>query len=188
MAKSALPSRELLLQLLRYEPETGKLFWRYREPSSFAVAGDKGREWKQTWWNSKYAGKEAFKKIRQDGYRRSTLEGRSFYAHRLTWKMHYGNDPAHIDHINGDRADNRIENLRSVAPADNNKNMGKSRRNNSGIVGVSQIPCGRWSACIVVHGRFIWLGSHATKEEAVRARREGEIQHEFLPNTRRGSL
>ena len=188
MATQPLPSQEVLRQLLRYEPETGKLFWKQRDASSFTVPGSKGTEWKAAWWNSMHAGKEAFQKIRPDGYRRSKVEGQSHYAHRIIWKLHYGVDPAHVDHINGDRTDNRIKNLRSIAPADNNKNMGKSRRNRSGIVGVSQIPCGRWSACIVVGSRFIWLGSHATKEEAVHARLEGERLHGFLPSHRRGSL
>ena len=59
MATKPLPSQEVLRQLLRYEPETGKLFWRERTPDMFSADG-RDPEWKARNWNSKLAGREAF--------------------------------------------------------------------------------------------------------------------------------
>lgn len=61
------------------------------------------------------------------------------YCHRIVWEMHCGNIPEgyEIDHVNHDRSDNRIENLRIVKKKDNLKNKRKYKNNTSGITGVS---------------------------------------------------
>lgn len=127
MAKKALPSPEVLRQLLRYEPDTGKLFWRERTPDQFEP-GYRHPEWNCRHWNSKYAGKEAFTASRPEGYRVGRIAGNNYRAHRIIWRMVYGEDiPDFIDHINGDPSDNRISNLRLATGKQNSQNRTKTR-------------------------------------------------------------
>lgn len=75
---------------------------------------------------------------RPDGYVRCQINGHSAYLHRLVWLYHYGELPEFIDHINGDRSDNRIENLRASSLQENNTNLRKAKRTSkSGVLGVN---------------------------------------------------
>lgn len=117
---------EILRQLLRYEPETGKLFWLERGPKWFS---DKpvGQQHNANAWNAKYAGKEAFTSVGFNGYRQGSVFRQGMNLHRVAWAIHHGEWPDHIDHINRDRLDNRICNLRSVTKAENAKNLSPRR-------------------------------------------------------------
>ena len=124
MPKRELPSPELLRKLLRYEPETGKLFWRKRPPDMFP------RESRGLSWNTRYAGAEAFKDKHERGYKRGSIFGKTFRAHRAIWAMVHGHwPPEDVDHINGDTSDNRLENLRAVSRQENLKNQRLSKTN-----------------------------------------------------------
>lgn len=107
-----LPSSEDLRKAFTYDAETGKLYYNRRTGGSRSDLS----------FNAKYAGKEAFVWCDKDGYRRSKINGRSVVAHRVIWKLVYGVDPHEIDHINHDRADNRLANLRDVTRSENLKN------------------------------------------------------------------
>lgn len=158
MADNLLPSPAELRQLLRYEPETGKLFW-LRD------------------------GSEAFNSKDGQGYLRGTVLGKRIRAHRIAWVIQVGAWPTHhIDHINGDRSDNRIENLRDVPRLVNQKNMRRMRSNTSGVVGVSATKNGTWEAYIDHAGKRIRLGKHATLQEAAAIRCEAEKKYGFHEN------
>jgi hypothetical protein len=75
--------------------------------------------------------------IHKSGYRHITWKGKQQKAHRLIYMLHYGYLPKEIDHINGDRSDNRIENLRAVTRSENQCNRGVLANNTSGYPGVS---------------------------------------------------
>lgn len=82
-----------------------------------------------------------------------------------------------VDHINGDKWDNRKCNLRIVTHADNTKNRKLDKRNKSGYTGVKETKTGTWNAQIYCDGKCINLGTYKTKEEAVKARKAGEEKY-----------
>lgn len=86
---------------------------------------------------------------------------------------------SHVDHINGDKLDNRRENLRIVTPQRNQVNRKQRNRNNtSGVRGVRRHgQCDRWVAQITVNRKNIYLGLFGRFEDAVEARRAAELEH-----------
>lgn len=98
------------------------------------------------------------------GYLSIPIQKFNYKAHRLAWLYHYGEWPSQfIDHINGNRSDNRIANLRLANPCENARNM-RGKRN--GLKGATPRPYGRWAAHIFVNGRNKKLGTFATEQEA----------------------
>lgn len=96
----------------------------------------------------------------------------SIYLHQAVWLYHFGYVPAMIDHINNDHMDNRIENLRECTNAQNQYNSPMKSNNRSGYKGIvfhQKCKSKPWQAKIVVQGRVISLGYHATKEGAAEA-------------------
>lgn len=182
MPKS-LPSPELLRKLLRYEPDTGKLFWRERAPDMFEgkrVCADLAC----SRWNGRNAGKEAFTANGNHGYKTGNVFGTLYLAHRVIWAIFHGHWPKdQIDHINGDRTDNQIKNLRNVSASENSKNMKMPSTNSSGVIGVCWRKAkGRWQAQIRVSGRVKHIGSFLEIEDAIAARKEAEIKYGYHEN------
>lgn len=176
MAEPALPPADILRQLLSYEPETGRLVWRSRERHWFET----DRIWKS--WNAKLSGREAFAHTDNHGYRRGRLLGRSVKAHIVIWAMISGRTPLqYIDHINHNRSDNRLANLREIPKRENHLNMGQSRANSSGVTGVTRHR-GRWQASICVNRKTIYLGRFDEISAAAEARRAAEIKYGFHEN------
>lgn len=167
MAKRILPTPEQLRELLRYEPETGKLYWKPRPVEMFS-AGNTSAEANCKAWNTRYAGKEAFTSISTHGYRQGSVFDRMYQAHRVIWAVHYGEWPnGEVDHIDTDRLNNRIANLREATHSENKRNQGIRKSNTSGYKGVSW-NSGAKSFCaqIYLEGKRIFLGYHATAEAA----------------------
>jgi len=173
-----LPSQEVLRSLLDYDPETGRLFWKVRHASLFKSERD------AKIWNTRYAGKEAFTSCDRNGYRQATLLNRVYRAHRLIAVMVFGAVNGSIDHINGDREDNRESNLRVVSSSGNQRNQKLNARNTSGVSGVNwKKNRGKWQAYISGQGRKnIHLGLFDTFDEAVAARKAAEATHHYHEN------
>lgn len=153
---------ELLSELLTCNPETGEIFWKMRGP-----------EWPRSdHFNRKFAGQKALHMDNGTGYLRGAVLKTHVYAHRAMFAIVYGRMPeGQIDHINGNRADNRIVNLREVSCADNCRNAARHKDNTSGRVGVHwKESRGSWRAVI---GRK-HLGQFPTFEEACAARERAE--------------
>ncbi len=143
---------ERLREMLDYCPETGVFRWRVSN-SRRAVAG---------------AMAGAVSEKSATAYLRIAIEGRRYYAHHLAWLHVHGVWPKHrLDHINTDRMDNRIANLREATAAENPQNQRRAHSHNkAGLLGVSETPSGRYAASIKAGGKRRYLGRYATPEEA----------------------
>jgi hypothetical protein len=163
-----------LIEMFDYRPDTGVLLWRRRPRDHF------NSDWKHKAWNKRYAGLPAGSD-NGSGYLRATIWGKDYKIHRLVWLYVYGCEPKHqIDHINHDRSDNRIKNLRSAKPCENMKNKSRYKTNTSGVTGVHW--CKRrckWRAFIRVLGKGFDLGSFDSIEAAERARKAAEKKNKF---------
>lgn len=119
------------------------------------------------------------------GYLQMSFQGRPYLVHRLIFLWVNGEFPAgDVDHINGDRLDNRWENLRLVSRQDNLRNMGIRDSNQSGCTGVSFAKDrGKFHAYIGVgDGERLSLGHFKTLDEATAARKAAEVVFEYHPN------
>lgn len=103
------------------------------------------------------------------GYVLMRVDGRTVKAHRMAWLYVYGFLPSKmIDHIDGDKTNNAIANLREVDFSQNQQNRSdRSSRSNSGFLGVSfHKKAGKYRAIIKYGGKNRWLGLFATPEAA----------------------
>jgi hypothetical protein len=142
-----------LAELLSYNKETGLFTW--RKPG-------KGRR----------ASKSIAGCQRPDGYYRISINKKLYYAHRLAWLYVYGRWPTqHIDHINGDPSDNRIDNLREADPHQNGGNKKIQKSSGTGVKGVCfDKRRNNYVAYISPGGKRKTLGQFPTIEEAKTAR------------------
>jgi hypothetical protein len=177
---NCIPSREYsavdiatLKTLLSYDPETGSLTWLPREPSMFNVANKVA---KAASWNGRYAGARALAYLTPHGYLSGRVNRVPFQAHRVAFALYYGRWPkSDIDHINGNRADNRIKNLREVTRRQNGQNQKMPANNSSGRVGVVwSSKTNMWRAQIETKGVNHYLGEFSWFSEACAARQAAE--------------
>ena len=141
-------TRESLMGILRYIPESGIFTW-VKPPAH------------QTLKSGDLAGY-----LRDNGYWYIKINRRAYSAHRLAWLYVHGEWPTHlIDHINGIKSDNRIENLRQANKSQNCANGKLRTHNTSGLKGVSKFK-NKWRAQITHNQVVIYLGLFNTKEEA----------------------
>ena len=184
MATKTTLTPDVLRQLLCYEAETGKLFWKHRDATWFTLANEARNRRAQKIWNTINAGNEAFCTVRSDGYLCGSIFNVKHITHRVAWAIYYGSWPQHqIDHINRRRADNRIANLRDVTHSGNSKNYPLLKTNTSGIAGIYwDASRGKWCAEIVSDGVRHHLGRFEKKQDAVTARKAAEVRYGFHPN------
>jgi hypothetical protein len=166
MTAKTLPSPEYLRKRLAYDASTGQLVWKQVTPchhltkKACAII------------NKKYAGQAAASAVNAWGYRITRIQGRGLLAHRVAWAIYYGSWPnGELDHIDGDKLNNRITNLRDVDGTTNRRNMPRQRNNTSGVTGVNKNG-NKWVARIGAgaRGKRINLGAFESKEDAIAAR------------------
>lgn len=168
MTARKLPSTDRLFQVLDVDFETGDLRWKRRENAVF---------------NANFAGKRAFRTQTRDGYLVGCIDYVMYMSHRVIWKMATGEDPHHVDHINGVATDNRLANLRSVTHPENMRNQRTQARSFSGISGVTmEARRGRWRATIKDAGKQRHLGYFDRKEDAIHARKQAEKEIGYHAN------
>lgn len=141
-----------LLDALRYDPDTGHFYWKIKNSWLTEIGQIAGTRMKRGYW-------------------KITVCGYSGYAHRLAWFYVHGRWPkGQIDHINRNRLDNRICNLREANQQGNSANMFRARQNTSGFKGVYALKNSkRFMAAIRFNGKSMYLGLYDTKEEAAAA-------------------
>jgi hypothetical protein len=149
---------------LRYDAETGKIFWKLNKGSTGKAGNEAGGQ--------------------NCGYIRIKLNRKSYKAHRIAWLLTYGSWPEdQIDHINGNGLDNRLENLRAVSSGENLRNQKIPKNNTSGTIGVSFNKREQYYlASIQINGKSKYLGVFKNKEEAIAARAAANIKYNFHEN------
>ena len=126
-----LPSREELLEL--FEDSGNSVRWRERRSSSIKP------------------GSEVTRRI--NGYYTVHLGDSYFLVHRILFKMRTGEEPSHIDHIDGNKLNNRQDNLRAATKAQNGWNRPIQKNSSSGVKNVTKCPrTGKWVVRIIANG------------------------------------
>ena len=164
---------ESVRALFHYNPDTGSCIWKKRPISHGKMAR----------WNTVFVGTEVGS-LDKDGYRKVFFGYRSYRLHRLIWLYVYGVWPStHLDHVNRDPADNRIDNLREATPKQNSWNRISRRISKTGYVGVQPTKCGkRFLARPFIEGKLVYCGTFDTAELASAAVQEAILYRgEFLP-------
>lgn len=143
---------EALKASLNYDSETGNLYRISNRQGGFKIGALAGYK-------------------HHSGYIYIKVNGKTYAAHRLAWLFHYGEIPdGEIDHINCNKSDNRIINLRLSDRKGNVCNVGLRKDNTSGVKGVSwHRECGKWVAYVRHNGRKIYVGLFSELSDAADA-------------------
>ena len=164
--QNPLPPLELVKEFMSYDSEWGVITWKRRPTNNVPVGSVAG-------------------KLLPNGYRQIRFKRKTWYAHRIAWYIHTGKDPIGwtVDHINGNKDDNRIENLRLAHEYQQRGNLSLRSDNTSGVRGVTWSKRdSKWEAKIHRQGKTYMLGRFKTKEEAAEAyqRAASDYFGEFL--------
>ena len=144
--------------LINYNKDTGEFTWKERQNSA--------------WWNSRYAGKAALTATARNGYKVGSINDKTCYAHRVAWEFVYGPIPEgkDIDHVNGNKSDNRIENLRVASRSQNMANCVSRKGSTSKYIGVSwSTREKRWVAQITKDYKTYGIGTFESEIDAATA-------------------
>lgn len=162
-------TQDVVRELFTYDPTAGGLYW---------------RGWTGRWGATQGAGRR-FGSIGPRGYRAGGIRSHTVKEHRLVWLYIHGAWPVGvIDHINGDKSDNRVENLRDVPQAVNTQNRkGAGRLSNTGVLGVTQYKPGRYGAYASLGSGAIWLGGGHSTAEAAEEVRLAFVREHYEGNT-----
>jgi len=177
MAENIL-TQDMVKQLFEYEPETGSLIRKVAAANQTKAGQTVGT-------------------LRSDGYLKVQVNRKGWKVHRIIFLLHHGWLPREVDHINGNKTDNRIENLRAATTQQNQQNCGMSARNTSGYKGVSfNCQSKKWQAAAraIISGqrKKLALGTYETPEAAAEAyqryaqRSHGEFYFSGVRATNRG--
>jgi len=175
---------ETLRQLVKLDAGTGKMVWLPREVEHFCDAGNKTAAQYCRIWNKRLAGKAALNSKQGVGYLHGTIFSIKFLAHRVAFALHYGRWPEFtIDHIDGNKKNNRPANLRDVTHKTNMRNQRPRSNNTSGQTGISfDHARGKFAAHVTVDAKTVHLGRFPNLDEAAIARDAAYKAHGFHQN------
>jgi len=147
-------TQERVKELLCYKD--GSLFWRVRRGKMRAgsMAGTRHNR----------------------GYLQVAVDNKLYLAHRIVFLYHFGYIPENeVDHIDRNRLNNKIENLREASRSCNSRNSTQQSRTSAGVKGITWYkPTQKWQARITVHGTLKCLGYYSDFTEAVAHRLAAE--------------
>lgn len=153
-----------------FEYREGELYWKERPLAHFSS------EHRMKIINAQHAGKKLSNIC--EGYIYATFFNKKIKGHRIVFMLHHGFLPKMIDHIDGNKTNNRIENLRACSYSQNQYNKTASKNNTSGVKGVSfHKATGKFQAAIKLSGKQRHLGLFDTIESATIARIAAANQH-----------
>ena len=150
--------------------KSGVLYWKFR----------KGATKEDRRFNSRFGGKAAGQD--DNGYIRIRINGKRYKAHRIIWEMHFGEIPLDrwVDHIDRDRKNNSLENLRLVDFSYNSRNRNVRKNSRTGVTGVMWKRSDKiWEANITERGNIHYLYFGKDFFEACCARFSAEIKYGF---------
>ena len=178
-----MPARRRIEKFFYVDTQLGYLINKPRSPEDFSIPKRGTQKSYSVMWNKQHAWQVVGAGTNTNRYLTVKIDGLAYSVHRLIWFYATGSEPELIDHINGIKNDNRIENLRTVSHLENCKNMAVTDRNTSGHIGVfwhkgEQ----KWGAKISNAGRRVYLGYYRNFEEAVKARKSAERQYGYHKN------
>lgn len=158
-----LPPLDVLEEMFNFNSNSGELLWKMRPPHHFDTKASQNR------WNARHAGKVAGCKNNSTGYVNVSINNSPYLAHRIIWAVNGFDLPEdmEIDHKNGNKKDNRIDNLRIVTSSQNSFNSRAKSTNKSGVKGVHwHESSGTWRAVITVKGRQVYAKHFKSLAEA----------------------
>lgn len=133
-------TQEQLKELLEYQPESGEFVWLAAKSRRVKV------------------GAKAGSLRRVNGYTTIRIDGQRYRSHRLVWLYSYGVFPEKdIDHVNGNRNNNCLENLREVSRSENSRNVRMKSNNTSGFTGASLVEKKRENGKIDKYWLTTWV-------------------------------
>lgn len=157
-------TRKELKKLLKYNQSTGIFIWRQSRKGTKKtdVVGCK----------------------QKNGYLQIRVNSKLYKAHRLVWLYVYGYFPKNqIDHINHNKVDNRINNLREVTSQENHKNRKINKNNKSGFNGVYwDNKRNKWIAIVQANKKRNYLGHFTNKNDAIKVRKKANIEYNYHKN------
>ena len=150
-------TQDLILLMFDYHPD-GYLIWKIKKRGVIkgSIAGT----------------------LDTNGYRKIMINYKFIGVHRLVYLYHHGYLPAYIDHIDGNKLNNKISNLRECTSSQNGQNKKRPKNNTSGYKGVSwHIRQKKYTASIQINGKLKYLGSFAKAIDAYNAYKKAALEH-----------
>ena len=159
---------EEMKQYLSYDPETGDFTWINKRPTSRVSIGQKAGI------------------VTDQGYVQLMFNRTTYRTHRLAWLFTHGKWPdKHIDHIDGNRSNNKLSNLRDVTAQENAFNMTKIK-SKSGYMGVSKHKSS-WRSRIMLNGVDMCIGIFKTPELASEAYQAAKLKYHIIGDAHAGN-
>ena len=156
--------RSTLLEYFHYDAANGLLTWKKKPSTKIAIGAPVGY-------------------VSADGYYYGGFKGKTIKLHRAIFLMWHGYLPDYIDHVDGNRTNNRIVNLREATMTENNRNCRLQKNNSSGTVGVSWNDSRKkWVAMIWHNAKAVPLGRYPKLEDAITARKDAEKLYGYHKN------
>ena len=166
MTLSLRPYQQRAIELLEYDATSGEFTWKVSRKRNQIKAGSP-------------AGC-----LMTNGYISIGIDGHRHYAHRIAWMMVHGEWPDRsLDHIDGDKTNNAISNLREANHSENAQNNRRPSSNTSGHTGVHwHKQSSKWQAYVTKNRKRVIAGGFDNKEDAIEARRALKARlHLFNP-------